>query len=138
MSAALLVQRHGAFVPINDVQLRGLRLVASLAPALDACLHSDDDREVTTVTTEVWIALSACASAYDYPRTATGTPLREAERLFAIYDTTWMLMQALDVLSRVPKPRKREHRAVTETRERWGLRVMGLHEDLHQLLQPAP
>jgi hypothetical protein len=46
------------------------------------------------------------------------------------YDAVWMLMQSLDVLSKIPAPKRREPAATTARRQHWGLRVHQLHREL--------
>lgn len=116
--------------PHNGAHLAAVRLVVGLAPALCRCLDSDDDREVTTVTGAVWAALKGAAYAYRLPAAEVDIDAAESRALLEDYDAVWLLMTALDVLSKVPAPTRRESTTITARRQHWGLRVHQLHREL--------
>jgi hypothetical protein len=122
--------------PHNGAHLAAIRLVVGLAPALCRCLDSDDDHEVTTVTGAVWAALKGAAYAYRLPAAEVDLDAAASRALLEDYDAVWLLMQALDVLSKVPQPTRRESATVTARRQHWGLRVHQLHRDLAARLAP--
>ena len=124
--------------PHNGAHLAAIRLVVGLAPALCRCLDSDDDHEVTTVTGAVWAALQGAAYAYRLPAADVDLDAAESCALLEDYDAVWLLMQALDVLSKVPAPKRRESTAVTARRQHWGLRVHLLHRALAARLAVTP
>ena len=121
--------------PHTPRHLRLLQEIAGLAPDLCRVLDSDDDTEVAAVTEAAWSALAFAAGARLEPAAPTDCSAEEARRLLRIYDAVWLLMQALSVLAKVPPPKKREARAVTDNRTVWGIRCKERHLALAALLE---
>lgn len=136
--AHALSQQPPWWRPHTPRHLTLLREIAGLAPDLCRVLNSDDDAEVTSVTTAAWGALAYAAGARLEPAAPTACSAEEARRLLRIYDAVWLLMQALSVLSKVPPPKRREARAVTDNRTIWGIRCKERHLALAALLGGQP
>lgn len=135
MIASLLLQNDSPWLPHNDEHLRAILMVVRLAPQLDACLHDDNDDDVSAVTGACWAALAAAERAYDLPRTPARLSLKESRRLIEIYDAVWFLMEALRVLSTVPQPTRDEDPNITRERRYWGARTIHCHRELSALLE---
>jgi hypothetical protein len=116
--------------PHNEAHWARIRQVTLLAPHLCVALDSDSQRDIAAVTAALWAELKGAAFCYRLPPQDLDLDPREARRQLAIYDQAWLLMQALDVLSRIPSPRRQESSVTTDRRLHWAQQVTALHREL--------